>query len=194
MTPPSLPPDGFDALPPAVQAYIRYLEARLADLEARLNQNSTNSSRPPSSDPPHAKPAPPRTPSGKRKGGQPSHPRRTRPDLPPDAVVELRPGVCDRCSHALAGDDPEPLCHQVVELPPVRPVVTEYRRHRLACPNCGRITCPALPADARGGYGPRVQAVCGLLSGEYRVGKRGVARLCRDLFAVPISPAAVCDL
>ena len=81
----------FDALPPAVQAYIRYLEARLADLEARLGQTSANSSKPPSSDPPHAKPAPPKTPSGKRKGGQPGHPKRTRPDLPPDTIVELRP-------------------------------------------------------------------------------------------------------
>jgi transposase len=194
MPPPSLPPDVFDALPPAVQAYIRRLEARLADLEARLNQNSTNSSKPPSSDPPHAKPAPPRTPSGMRKGGQPGHPKRTRPDLPPDTIVELRPGTCDRCSHALAGDDPEPLRHQVVELPPIRPVVTEYRRHRLPCPNCGRVTCPALSADARGGYGPRVQAACAMLSGAYRVSKRGAARLMGDLFGVPIGPAAVCDL
>jgi transposase len=194
MTPPSLPPDVFDTLPPAVQAYIRYLEARLAALEARLGQDSSNSSKPPSSDPPHAKPAPPKTPSGKWRGGQPGHPRRTRPDLPPDTVVELRAGTCGRCSHPLTGDDPEPLRHQVVEIPPVRPHVTEYRRHRLPCPRCGRVTCPALPADARGGYGPRVQAVCGLLAGAYRVGKRGVARLCGDLFGVPISPAAVCDL
>ncbi len=192
--PPSLPADVFDALPPAGQAYIRYLEARLSDLEARLSQNSTNSSKPPSSDPPHAKPAPPKTPSGRQKGGQPGHPKHTRPHLPPDTIVELRPGTCDRCSHALAGDDPEPLRHQVVELPPVRPVVTEYRRHRLECPNCGRFTCPALPAGARSGYGPRVQAVCALLSGAYRVSKRGVAQLCRDLFGVPISPAGVCDL
>jgi transposase len=177
-----------------VQAYIRYLEARLADLEARLGQTSANSSKPPSSDPPHAKPAPPKTPSGKRKGGQPGHAKRTRPDLPPDTVVELRAGTCDRCSHPLTGDDPTPLRHQVVEIPPVRPHVTEYRRHRLACPLCGRVTCPVLPADARGGYGPRVQAVCALLAGVYRVGKRGVARLCGDLFGVPISPAAVCDL
>jgi transposase len=184
----------FDALPPAVQAYIRYLEARLADLEARLNQNSSNSSKPPSSDPPHAKPAPPRTPSGKRKGGQVGHPKRSRPDLPPDVVVELRPESCDRCRHPLTGTDPEPLRHQVIELPPIRPHVTEYRRHRLSCPDCGRVTCPAMPADGSSGYGPRVQAVCALLSGAYRVGKRGVARLCGDLFGVPISPAAVCDL
>jgi transposase len=194
MTPPSLPPDAFDALPPAVRAYIRYLEGRLADLEARLNQNSSNSSKPPSSDLPHAKPSPPRPPSGKRKGGQPGHAKRSRPDLPPDAVVELRASTCTRCSHPLAGDDPAPLRHQVVEAPPLRPHVTEYRRHRLPCPRCGTVTCPALPADARGGYGPRVQAVCALLAGAYRVGKRGVARLCQDLLGVPISPAAVCDL
>jgi transposase len=184
----------FDALPPAVRAYIRYLEARLADLEVRLGQDSSNSSKPPSSDPPHAKPAPPRTPSGRRKGGQPGHPKRSRPDLPPDAVVELRADTCRHCHAPLVGDDPVPLRHQVVEVPPIRPHVTEYRRHRLACPRCGRVTCPALPADARCGYGPRVQAVCALLSGAYRVGKRGVARLCQDLLGVPISPAAVCDL
>jgi transposase len=194
MTPSPLPPDVLAALPPAAQAYIRHLEARLAALEARLGQNSTNSSKPPSSDPPHTKPAPPRTPTGRRKGGQPGHPRHTRPDLPPDAVVELRPAACDRCHAPLAGDDPAPLRHQVIELPPVRPHVTEYRRHRLACPRCGRVTCPALPAGVRGGYGPRVGAACALLSGAYRVGKRGVARLCHDLFGIPISPAAVCDL
>ena len=194
MTPPSLPPEVFDALPPAVQAYVQYLEARLADLEARPGQTSANSSKPPSSDPPHAKPVPPRVPSGRHKGGQLGHPKRSRPDLPPDAVIELRATTCGRCAHPLAGDDPEPLRHQVIEIPPVRPHVTEYRRHRLPCPRCGRVTCPALPADARGGYGPRVQAVCALLAGAYRVGKRGVARLCGDLLGVPISPAAVCDL
>jgi transposase len=194
MMPPSLTRDVFDALQPAVQVYIRHLEARLAALEARLNQDSSNSSKPPSLDPPHSKPAPPKPRTGKRRGGQPGHPKRSRTDLPPDAVVELRPVACGRCHHALAGSDPAPLRHQVVEIPPIRPHVSEYRRHRLACPRCGTVTCPALPSDARGGYGPRVQAVCALLAGAYRVGKRGVARLCGDLFGVPISPAAVCDL
>jgi transposase len=191
----------FDALPPAAQAYIRFLEvrvgqleARLADLEARLGQDSSNSSRPPSSDLPSAKPAPPKTPSGKAKGGQPGHPRRTRPELPPDEVVELRADTCDRCAHPLSGSDPEPLRHQVIELPPIRPHVTEYRGHRLTCPRCGRVNCPTLPGDRRSGYGPRVQAVCSLLAGAYRIGKRGIARLVQDLFGVPISPAVVCKL
>src|SRR5205823_2291821 len=123
-------------------------------------------------------------------GGQPGHARRSRPDLPPDTVVELRADACRCCRAPLAGDDPEPPRHQMIEIPPVRPHVTEYRRHRLLCPRCGAVTCPALAPEIQGGYGPRVQAVCALLSGAYRVGKRGVARLCRDLFGVPISPAA----
>ena len=208
MTPPPLPDELLATLPPAVRAYLRALEtvaagladqvarltARVAELEARLGRTSANSSKPPSSDGPHVKPAPPKVPSGKAKGGQPGHPRSERPLLPPDAVVELRPAACPDCRHALAGDDPEPLAHQVVELPPVRPHVTEYRRHRLTCPRCGRVACAELPPGVSSGYGPRVEATAALLSGAYRVGKRGVARLLGDLFGVPISPAAVCGL
>jgi transposase len=202
---PPIPRELWSTVPPAAQAAVQAvlatmqrqiddLRAELTDLRDRLNRDSSNSSKPPSSDPPHVKPAPPRTPSGKRRGGQPGHTRHTRPDLPPDQVVHLRPDKCGRCGDRLFGDDPEPLRHQVVELPPIRPVVTEYRRHRLPCPNCGRVACPALPAEARGGYGPRAQAVCAMLSGAYRVSKRGAARLMGDLFGVPIGPAAICDL
>src|SRR5438477_13060779 len=127
MKPPSLPTEVFDRLPPEAQVYVRALEAyvaalegRVAALEARLNQDSSNSSKPPSSDPPSAKPAPPRTPSGKPRGGQPGHPKRSRPALPPDEVIELRAGACRHCLGPLAGDDPDPLRHQVVEIPPVR--------------------------------------------------------------------------
>ena len=204
MTPPPLPDELLATLPPAVVAYIRALEAiagqvvrltaRVAELEARLGQTSANTSKPPSSDGPHVKPAPPKKPSGKARGGQPGHPRNDRPLLPPDAVVELRPTACPDCRHALAGDDPDPVAHQVVELPPVRPHVTEYRRHRLACPRCGRVSCAELPAGVSSGYGPRVEATAALLTGGYRIGKRGVARLMGDVLGVPISPAGVCGL
>jgi transposase len=197
-TAPPIPDELWTQLPPAAQAavlaVIATLEARIAELEARINQNSSNSSKPPSSDPPHAKPAPPRPTTGRRKGGQPGHPRHTRPTLPPDEVLELRADTCRHCRTALCGDDPHPLTHQVIEIPPVRPLVTEYRRHRLTCPRCRRVTRVPLPAGARCGYGVRLQATCALLSGAYRIGKRGIARLCADLFGVPISPATVCKL
>ena len=67
-----LSPDLFASLPPVARAYIRALEARVAELEARLAQDSSNSSKPPpSSDCPHVSPAPHKTASGRRCGGQP---------------------------------------------------------------------------------------------------------------------------
>jgi transposase len=205
MSVPPIPEELWNQIPPAAQAAvlaviatlesrITTLETRISELEARLNQNSSNSSRPPSSDPPYTKPTPPQAASSKRKGGQPGHPKRTPPTLPPDGVVELRADTCRHCGTPLAGDDPNPLVHQVIEIPPLRPVVTHYRRHRITCARCHRVNYAPLPAGVRGGYGVRVQATCALLCGAYRIGKRGAARLCGELFGVPISSASVCKL
>jgi len=130
---PPLPQDIWDTIPAeaqaAVLALVRSLEQRIATLEERVNQNSTNSSKPPSSDPPSVKRRPPNPPSGRRRGGQPGHPRKVRELVPPDQlrqVVDCKPPHCRECGHELQGDDPEPLRHQVAEVPPVRPVVDEY--------------------------------------------------------------------
>lgn len=196
--PASIPAELWDAIPPnlrpAIAAVVIGLESRIADLEARLNQTSANSSRPPSADPPHAKPAPPKPPTGKKRGGQPGHPKRDRTLLPPDVVVPLKPTRCRRCCQRLAGDDPSPLVHQVHEIPAIKAHVTEYRCHRLTCPHCRAVTCAPLPADAVGGYGPRTQAVTALLAAGHRLGKRAIRQAMNDLFGLPISPAAVCDL
>ena len=196
--PPSIPADLWDAIPPdlrpAIAAVVTGLERRIADLEARLHQNSSNSSRPPSADPPHAKPAPPKTPSGKRRGGQPGHPKHERTLLPPDVIVPLKPPRCRRCCGRLTGDDPSPLVHQVHEVPEVRPHVTEYRRHRLSCSHCQAVTCAPLPIAATAGYGPRTQAITALLAGGHRLGKRAISQAMVDLFGLAISPGAVCGL
>src|ERR1700758_3852723 len=117
---PPLPQDLWDTIPPAAQAavlaLVRSLEQRIADLEERLNKNSTNSSKPPSSDPPSVKRRPPAAPSGKRRGGKPGHPPPPRPLVPPEQVHEAfdcKPAHCRRCGYGLAGEDPQPLRHQV---------------------------------------------------------------------------------
>ena len=72
------------------------LEARVAELERRLNRSSRNSSLPPSQDPPSAPPRPRRTGSGRTRGGQPGHEGRHRRLLPPeqvDEIVEHWPGA-----------------------------------------------------------------------------------------------------
>src|SRR3954468_12682686 len=130
--PTSIPWPIWDTLSTDAQAVIAgvigQLEQRIADLGERLNKNSTNSSKPPSSDPPAVKRRPPAAPSGKRRGGQPGHRRHTRglaPPAPVREVLDREPPHCRRCGHALAGEDPQPLLHQVAEIPPVQPVVTE---------------------------------------------------------------------
>jgi transposase len=173
---------------------ITQLKRQLAHLEQVLNQNSTNSSRPPSSDPPTVKRAPPRPPSGRRSGGQLGHPLQQRPLLEPtQAPIPLKPPACRRCGRALTGTDPQPLRHQVIELPVFRPAVIEYQLHRLSCSDCGCTTCATLPVGVpTGGQGPRLQGTVALLTGAYRLSKRQVESLCADLLGVPLSAGQVC--
>ena len=126
---------------------ISELTQQVQDLKARLDQNSSNSSRPPSTDPIGVKRRPPAPPSRKRRGGQKGHPRKTRALVPPErvaSVTDCKPKSCRRCGQALSGEDSEPLRHQVAELPPIEPEVHEYRLHRLPCPHCQTVTCRAL--------------------------------------------------
>jgi len=201
MTPPALPPDVFDALPPAVRAYIRFLEARvgqlegrLADLEAKLNQNSANSSKPPSSDGPHVKPAPPKAPSGKTRGGQPGHPKHERVILPPDDVIDHKPTRCGRCSTPLRGDDPHPVIDQVFDLPERLRHVTHHRRHTLECPCCHAHTTAPPVRQAASGFGPKLTAAVAYLSGVGRLSKRTLRTLLADLCGLPVSLGAVSKL
>jgi len=178
---------------PEAQAIIRALLERLAALEARLNQTSRNSSLPPSTEHPHAKPKrkPPR--SRRKCGGQPGHAKHERPLLPPEQctdVQQLKPLNCRRCGEGLAGVDLEPLRHQVWELPVIRPEVTEYRRHRLVCPGCGETTCAPLPAGVPASQsGPRLVAFAGLLMAFFRQSKRRTALFLATLLNQPCCPA-----
>ena len=121
---PPLPDDLWAKIPPdaqaAILALVQTFEQRIAALEARLNQNSSNSSRPPSTEPLHAKRQPPRPASRKRRGGQAGHERHTRELVPAEQLtgsVEIKPHRCTGCGHALDGHDPEPIRHQVADSP-----------------------------------------------------------------------------
>src|SRR5262249_22871572 len=193
-TTPPFPPELWEQTPMAVREYTGTVEARGAALEAtvqrlleRLQQASHNSSRPPSSDPPQAmRPRPHRGPSGRKRGGQPGHQGQSRALVPIEevtSVVPVKPAQCARCQYPLEGDDPQPYRHQVTEVPPVTPIVTEYQLHRLVCPACGAPTRAPLPASVPpGGFGPRVQAIVSLCTGAYRLSKRTTQEVLADLF------------
>jgi transposase len=201
---PPIPESLWNTVPPEAQAailtVIASLEKRIADLEARLNQDSTNSSRPPSSDPPavKAKRRPPPPPSGRKRGGQPGHERHNRALVPPEQLretFEIKPEHCKGCGASLQGEDPNPVRHQVAEIPPVRPDVDEYRLHRLTCPCCGTTTRAGLPAGVPAGpFGPRLRAILAMFAGSYRLAKRPIQQLASDLFGLSISLGMISKL
>jgi transposase len=177
----------------------RRLEARVADLERQLNRTSRNSSLPPSLDPPSA-PSRPRTPvSGRSPGGQPGHEGKQRPLLPlerVDEVFDYWPACCHACAHRFTAnerrDAAPPERHQVSELPPIAVTVTEYRLHRLRCPQCACETRAALPAAVSpGAFGPRLQAAVATLAVRNRVSRRDTTELLRELFGAHISTGSI---
>jgi transposase len=196
-----IPPDMQAALWVVIEGYaqrIATLEAELAALKTRVNQNSQNSSRPPSSDGPGVKRRPPQEPSGRKRGGQPGHPPHRRVLVPLEqvqVVVPCLPSQCRRCGEELDGSDPTPLRHQVTEIPEPIPHVTEYQLHRLTCPRCGVTTCGSLPPGVPAvSYGPRLASLVALCSGAYRLSKRMVATFCTDVLGVPLALGEVCQV
>jgi transposase len=168
--------------------------ARISELEAKLGQNSRNSSKPPSSDPPgtlrRAQP-----PTGHSPGGQPGHKGRKRELLPVeqvDHVIDVVPERCGACQNKLSGRDEAPFRHQVTEIPPLRPEVTEYRCHKLECKRCGTVSWEDLPPHVKGQmFGERLSAMASLLVGKFRLSKRLVQDALSDLLGVRISLGAV---
>jgi len=191
--------DEANAIIAAWWARVQELEAKVEELTARLQQNSTNSSRPPSSDPPWSKPKrkPPEAASGRKAGGQPGHAAHVREPVPADLVDEMRDVYPDRCAicHAvlppeLPGEDAYE--HQVTEVAEARAWVTAYRLWRKRCPHCGGRTRAKRPADVpEGAFGPRLKATITTLTSRYHVSRRDLVEALRDLFGVEMSVGAV---
>jgi transposase len=170
-------------------AVIQQQEGRIAALEARLSQNSRNSDRPPSSDPPYAT----RTAgSGTqvRPGAKPGHPGHCRALLVPTEVIEVTPEPC-ACGQREFPDLTPYYTHQVLELPPIQMQVTHVILHEARCSQCGRLLKAPLPAEYHYGYGPRLTALIGELSGPQRDSRSAVQEFCASVLGVSISRGAI---
>ena len=174
------------------------LRERIAELERRLNKNSSNSSKPPSSDglkkPPRAQSL--RGKSGKKSGGQVGHRGGTLKQVAnPDRI---EPHETDRCRHCRAGLTPAMITgvakRQVFDLPEPRLEVTEHRASIYGCAECGRRTTADFPegVSSPAQYGPRVKAVAIYLNVQQLIPEDRVAQAMQDLFgAGRLCPASL---
>lgn len=208
--PPELPisAEDWEKTPPAVQAVVialwqenQALRARVAALEAevtrlreQLGKNSRNSSKPPSLDPPSVPPKQ-KQPTGRKPGGQPGHKGHSRPLQPlgkDDRVVDAKPLECAHCGTLLLGEDPAPERHQTVGLPPIKPVVTEWRKHTLRCLACGETTEGQWPAQMpSGSFAPEVAASAAFFTGRLGMSQRDTQEALEAVLHVPVSLGSI---
>jgi transposase len=179
----------------SLQAEVTALQSEVAQLREQLGRNSQNSSQPPSSDAPSARPRPKRPPSGRKPGGQAGHLGHGRKLIPVEQVqhvIDLKPTACDQCGALLLGEDAQPVRRQVTDLPRVEPEVTEYRQHTLKCLVCRARTSAEFPVGIpAGSCGPRLQATVAYLTGRIGVSQRDVEEVLQTVFHTDLSLGSV---
>ncbi|WP_153559491.1 IS66 family transposase, partial [Roseimaritima sediminicola] len=196
-------------LPPEAEPARDFIEALVARYEKRIDElerqvksltdkvqklTPRNSSLPPSTEHPHAKPKRKPVPGKKRKqGGQKGHKRHLRKLIPSEqctTITPRQPAGCRRCGGDVQPDTAPPQRHQAWDLPEIKPIVNEYQLFRGHCPCCGITTMAELPAGVPSGQcGPRLAAFTGLLMGHFRQNKRRASSFLGDLLNIPCSPA-----
>jgi transposase len=195
----------------ALEAQLAARDQRIAELEAalnalteKLNQNSRNSHKPPSSDGPGAAgrgERPQRKKStGRKRGGQKGHRGARRMLLPTERVdrfIELFAEACNACATALPRTpDSDPRRYQLVDWSDNKIVVTEFRRHEVSCPSCGRRTRAAydpkvIPASP---FGPGFVGLAAVLTGVYHLSRRRAQQLLHELLGIELSLGALSGL
>jgi transposase len=170
-------------------AVIEQQAGRIAALEARVSQNARNSDRPPSSDPPYEQRTARAGMQG-RPGAKPGHPGHRQALLAPTEVIAVNPRAC-ACGQREFPETTPYYTHQTVELPEIQMQVTHMVLHEARCPQCGRLLKAPLPEEHRYGYGPRLTALIGELSGSQRDSRSMVQEFCASVLGVPISRGAI---
>lgn len=187
-----VPPKDWERTPASVKNLVENMGQRIEILEKqqaqfilvqqqlleKVNSTSKNSSSPPSSDPPGLGKNSEKQKTSKKRGGQLGHKGHSR-DLYSieecSEIIDHHPCVCVNCGSSLSGKDANPYRHQIVEIPPILPIVIEHRLHQLTCSVCSATTRATLPQQVNpSGYGVRVVALVALLSGVYRNSQRMV--------------------
>jgi transposase len=171
------------------------LRERIAALEADLakaKKNSSNSSKPPSSD--LVKPPKPPRKDGenRQRGGQPGHEQHLRDDFPPEAIDQVVPytlDCCPDCGGKLRPFERPADVLQQVEIAAAPTVVTEHRVLGYWCPHCRKYHSAALPkaVEVAGLFGPRLTALVAYLKGVGHASFSTIRKFLRDVVGVNVS-------
>ena len=186
-----IPAEDWHQTPTSVRHHFLSLLKRVETLEARFNQDSSNSSRPPSTDSPAKKRAR-RTQAAERRkpGAKPGHPGHHQVLLEPTSSVSLLPDAC-ACGHRGLAEVTLYHTHQVIELPVIRPDVTHWRLYQGRCLACGTLCKASLPSEHTSGYGPRLTGFVGEMAGIVGASRSAVQALCASVFSIALSKGAI---
>lgn len=169
------------------------LRTQVRELMDKLNKDSHNSSKPPSSDGLAKKPCPKslRLPGTRPSGGQMGHPGSTlRMSETPDQVIIYAPDLCILCGaslEAVPGQTGER--RQVFDIPPVALQVTEHVSEIKACPHCGTSHRGVFPPSVKEPvqYGERIKAAAVYLYDWQLLPSERTTKLLTDLFGCSLS-------
>jgi transposase len=149
----------WEKTPDSIKRLIGKLLGSEERLREQLGANSQNTSKPPSSDQGKKLKKKPKK-SGKSRGGQIGHPGQERKLYELSECLEVHhhlPDCCSKCGSGISTIELNPYRHQIVELPEIKPLVTEHRFYQGECSCCGSLTRD-WDSDLvnRGGYGARL--------------------------------------
>jgi transposase len=186
-----------------MSARISALEQQIREFEkkiASLLTNSTNSSKPPSSDGPKVV-HPKKHKSSRSPGGQKGHKGFCRELLPAeemDDIFHLYPEECEQCrarlDPSLSREPSQPQRYQHFEIPKIEPIKTEFCLHELEC-SCGHCTRAKLPPEvAQSQFGPTVHAAAAYLTSVHRATRRGIVEILNTFFGLNLCLGSVCNM
>ena len=187
-----------------LKEHIKKLESRIVTLEEKLRKlsiptNSSNSSKPPSTDiyPPQRNRSL-REKSDKKTGGQPGHKGVTlKQSSTPDNIVDLEANYCNHCGCDIK--DEISVSHtkrQVIDIPPITAEITEYRNHTKVCPKCGHKQSSSYPSGVNSStqYGPNIESFIAYNYAYQYISYKRIQEFFKQIFNTHISQGSVYNI
>lgn len=163
------------------------LEKRIEALEKKLNQNSSNSSKPPSSDSPFKEKPKKNKNKRKKKRRRKGYKQKM---LDPTEVKNVAPQACN-CGNTRFENMSPYYTHQVIELPEIQMEVTHFVLHKGECPCCGKMNKALVPKEHRTGFGPRLSAMIAQMAGNMGDSRSIIQDFCTSVLGFHISLGAI---